>query len=442
MSAPRQELQHGSTPAQKKAIWAGGVGNFVEWFDYGVYGFLAVIISTVFFPAGDPTAALLSTFGIFALPVITRPLGSIIFARFGDTVGRKVTLAVVLLLMSVSTAAIGAIPPYASIGVWAPILLILARIVQGFSAGGEYAGGAVLIAENSPRERRGYFVGFMPATTGLGLLAGSMFAFVLSTVLDSDQMHSWGWRIPFLIALPIGAIGLYIRFKLEETSAFKELLEEDEVARSPLAETIGTYGTAVLKVTGIAMAQTVAYYVILVYAPTFLTEQTGHSSGDALLSTSIAIAGYVITIPIAGAISDKVGRKPLMVIGGFLVLALVFPAFITMSVAPLWIIILVQFLTGGVALGLYTGPLVCAWVELFPTRVRYSGVAIGFSLAVIVSVSSPFVLTWLISLTGSNLMPPLYVALSCVVSLLTLLVLKESAASKTSHDYFEESPSK
>ncbi|MBM6588466.1 MFS transporter [Brevibacterium sp. RIT 803] len=435
------QTQHPDSRGQRKAIWAGGVGNFVEWFDYGVYGFLAVTISTVFFPSGDPTAALLSTFGIFALPVITRPLGSVIFARFGDTAGRKVTLAVVLLLMSLSTAAIGAIPPYASIGVWAPILLILARIVQGFSAGGEYAGGAVLIAENSPRERRGFLVGFMPATTGLGLLAGSMFAVVLSAMLDSEQMHSWGWRIPFLIALPIGAIGLYIRFKLEETSAFKELLEQDEVARSPLSETIGTYGKSVLQVTGIAMAQTVAYYVILVYAPTFLTTHAGHSSGEALLSTSIAIAGYVITIPIAGALSDKIGRKPLMVVGGVLLLVLVFPAFATMSVAPLWVIVLVQFLTGGVALGLYTGPLVCAWVELFPARVRYSGVAIGFSLAVIVSVSSPFILTWLISLTDSNLIPPIYVALSCVVSLLALLGLKESAPAKASHDYFTEGPS-
>ncbi|MCF3140844.1 MFS transporter [Paenarthrobacter sp. AR 02] len=421
---------------QRKSLIAGAVGNFVEWFDYGIYGFLAVTISTVFFPSDDPTAALLATFGIFALPVITRPLGGVFFARFGDTIGRKQTLSLVLILMSLSTAGIGFIPSYEAIGVAAPILLIVARIIQGFSAGGEYAGGAALIAESSPPAKRGFLVSFMPASTGLGLLAGSLMAFLLSSTLSPEAMHDWGWRVAFILALPLGAIGLYIRLKLEETDAFRELVSTGDVATSPLKETISQHGHRVLQVAGIALAQTVCYYVLLVYTPTFMRTDLGLQQWQSLLSTSLAIAFYVATIVVSGRISDRTGRKPLMIIGGVLMLLAVFPTFFLMPVAPFFLVATLQSLTGGIALGIYTGPLVCSWVELFPTRVRYSGVAAGFSLAVIVSVSSPFVLTWLISTTGSKLMPAIYVAASCVVSLLTLIKTPETAPAKDNENIF------
>jgi MHS family proline/betaine transporter-like MFS transporter len=418
-----------------KATTAGAIGNFIEWFDYSIYGFMAVTISTVFFPGDDPTAALLATFGVFALPVITRPLGGIVFARFGDRIGRKRTLALVLILMSLSTGAIGLIPSYAEIGVAAPVLLVLARIVQGFSAGGEYAGGAALIAESVPAARRGLMVSLMPSSTGVGLLAGSLFAFVLAGALTTEQLQSWGWRVGFLVAIPLGLIGLYIRLRLEETAAFQELADADEVASSPISEVLRTQLRNVLKVAGIALAQTVCYYVVLVYTPTFLRTELGYSPSSSLVTTSLAIAVYVLTIPVAGHLSDRIGRKPLLFAGSIAMLLLIFPTFLLMDGGSPALIGVVQIAAGGLALGCYTGPLVCTWVELFPTRVRYTGVSLGFNLSVIASVSSPFLLTWLISATGSDLMPAWYVAIAAAVSLLTLFVLPETAPAKGGHDH-------
>ncbi|GAB3561531.1 MFS transporter [Amycolatopsis endophytica] len=422
-----------STTARRTSV-AGGIGNFIEWFDYGIYGFLAVTISTVFFPASDPTAALLATFGVFALPVITRPLGGVVFARFGDRIGRKRTLAIVLIMMSLSTAALGAIPGYATIGVAAPVLLIVARIVQGFSAGGEYAGGAALIAESVPARRRGLMVSLMPSSTGFGLLAGSLFSFVLTRTLTAQELASWGWRVGFLVALPLGVVGLYIRLKLEETEAFRELENREQVARSPVRETLRTQPANVLKVAAITLGQTVCYYVMLVYTPTFLETEHGYSSAASLLTTSIAIAAYAITIPVAGAVSDRIGRKPLLFGASIAVLVLVIPAFLIIPGSAVGIVALLQFAVGGLALGCYSGPLVSTWVELFPTRVRYTGVSLGFNLSVIASVSSPFVLTWLISVTGNDLMPAWYVVVAMAVSLATLFFLPETAPGKTGRD--------
>ncbi|SOD60118.1 MFS transporter, MHS family, proline/betaine transporter [Streptomyces zhaozhouensis] len=414
---------------------AGAIGNFIEWFDYSIYGFMAVTIAGVFFPSDDPTAGLLATFGVFALPVITRPLGGVVFARFGDRIGRKRTLALVLILMSLSTGAIGLIPSYAAIGVAAPVLLVIARIVQGFSAGGEYAGGAALIAESVPARRRGMMVSLMPASTGFGLLAGSLFAFALTSSLTDAQMESWGWRVGFLIAIPMGMVGLYIRLRLEETAAFQEIAESDDVAGSPVRETLQAQWANVLKVAGIALGQTVCYYVVLVYTPTFLRTELDYSESDALLTTSLAIAAYVLTIPVAGRLSDRLGRKPPLFVGSVAMLVFVFPTFLLFDGGNLAVIGVLQALVGGLALGCYTGPLVCVWVELFPTRVRYTGVSLGFNLSVIASVSSPFVLTWLISRTGSDLMPAWYVAAAVAVSFLTLFVLPETAPAKGGHDH-------
>ncbi|MBB4689527.1 MFS transporter [Amycolatopsis jiangsuensis] len=428
------------SPRSRKATLAGGIGNFIEWFDYGIYGFLAVTISTVFFPSDDPAAALLATFGVFALPVITRPLGGIVFARFGDRIGRKRVLALVLILMSLSTAALGAIPGYATIGVTAPILLILARVVQGFSAGGEYAGGAALIAESVPAPRRGLLVSLMPSSTGFGLLAGSLFSFVLTQLLTPAQLASWGWRIGFLVALPLGIVGLYIRLRLEETDAFRALETTDTVASSPVRETLRTQPGNVLRVAAIALAQTVCYYVVLVYTPTYLRTELGFSAGDSLLTTSLAIAAYVITIPVAGAISDRIGRKPLLYTGCVAMLVLIVPAFLVMPGSAVGVAAVVQVAVGGIALGCYTGPIVCTWVELFPTRVRYTGVSLGFNLSVIASVSSPFLLTWLISFSGNKLMPAWYVVVAAVISLAVLFTVPETAPGKARTDLLAAEP--
>lgn len=419
----------------RRTVVAGAVGNFVEWFDYGVYGYLVATIAVVFFPSTDPTAGLLATFGVFALPVITRPLGGAVFARFGDRIGRKRTLAFVLIMMSLSTAAIGAIPSYDVIGVAAPILLIVARILQGFSAGGEYAGGAALIAEYAPTRRRGFFVSLMPSSTGAGLLAGSLAAFVFTQSLEPAAMTSWGWRVLFLIAAPLGLVGLFIRMRLEDTPSFRSLAEKGDVSSAPLTETIRRHGGGVLRVAGIALAQTVAYYVVLVYTPTYLHAELHYSTQQALLSTSVAIAVYVITIPISGAMSDRIGRRPILLVAAVAMLVLIVPGFALLPEHNLVPVVLVQALLGGVCLGCYTGPLVCTWVELFPTRVRYTGVSLGFNLSVIASVSSPFIVTWLLGQTTSLLAPAWYVLAAVVISLISLFAMRETAPARRTHGH-------
>ncbi|MEU0842616.1 MFS transporter [Streptomyces sp. NPDC005962] len=424
----------------RRPITAGAIGNFIEWFDYSIYGFMAVTISSVFFEQSNPTGALLATFGVFALPVITRPLGGIVFARYGDRIGRRKTLAIVLILMSLSSASIGLIPSYDTIGVAAPILLVVARIVQGFSAGGEYAGGAALIAEAAPSSRRGFFVSFMPSSTGLGLLAGSLFSFLITQSLTAQQLQSWGWRVGFLLALPLGAIGLYIRLRLEDSAAFQQLVETDTVASSPLREVLRTHHRDVLRVAGIALGQTVCYYVVLVYTPTFMRTELNYTAGASLITASVAIAVYALTIPLAGRISDTVGRKPLMFIGGFAMLVLVLPMYAIIPSSGPGVAMVLQVAVGGLALGCYTGPLVCAWVELFPTRVRYSGVSLGFSLAVVASVASPFVLTWLTEVIHSDLAPAWYVIVAVAISLATLFNLRETAPEKSGVDLVTPDP--
>jgi len=414
-------------PTLRRVVAAAGIGTFVEYFDYSIYGLLAAYIGFVFFPSEDPAVSLLATFAVFAIPVIVRPLGGFFFSHFGDRAGRQRILAIVIILMSGATLAIGLLPGYATIGILAPILLVTARAVQGFSAGGEYAGGASFMAEYSPNARRGFITSWMASSTGAGVLVGSLFAFLLTSNLSEEAMNSWGWRVPFLLAAPLGLIGLYIRLKLEDTPMFQALEDRGEVAQAPLAEALRVYYKQILLAAGILLGQIVAYYAILIYTPTYLSVQLGFERSESLLSTSITVATYVALIPVFAIISDRLGRKPLMIAGCAGVAALMYPGFLLMSGAGLLTVVLVQAMLGGVLLALYTGPLVAALVELFPTRVRYSGYATGFNAAAVVATLVPFLSVYLIAVTGSNYMPAYLVIVACLVSLVAIFLTKEMA---------------
>src|SRR5215211_981031 len=222
----------------RRAIVGASIGNTVEWFDFATYSFLAVTLAAVFFPSGNPTAALLSTFAIFAAAFFVRPLGGLFFGPLGDKIGRQRVLATVIILMSLATFAIGLLPGYATIGIWAPLMLVVCRLLQGFSAGGEFGGGATFLAEYSPDERRGYMVSWLEFSTLIGFILGSGSVLLMNSAFGEDAMIAWGWRIPFLIAGPLGIVGLYIRLKLEDTPEFRALENTGEVAESPLRETI------------------------------------------------------------------------------------------------------------------------------------------------------------------------------------------------------------
>jgi MFS transporter, MHS family, proline/betaine transporter len=411
----------------RRAVVGASIGNMVEWFDFAVYGYLATYIAANFFPEGNPTANLLSTFAIFAAAFFVRPLGGLFFGPLGDKIGRQRVLATVIILMSLATFAIGLLPGYAAIGIWAPILLVVARLLQGFSAGGEFGGGATFLAEYSSDDHRGLTVSWLEFSTLIGFILGSGVVLVLNSSLGEETMTAWGWRIPFLIAGPLGVVGLYIRLRLEDTPEFRALESTGEVAQSPLREAIVENWRQILQVGGLVIIQNIGFYIVLVYMQTYITEQLQYSSTSASLSTVLTLLVAMILIPPLGALSDRVGRKPLLMASciGFAVLT--YPLFLLLNAGSLVAAILAHIALG-ILQALFISTSVAALTELFPTRVRYGGFSIGYNISVaIFGGSAPFLATWLISATGNPLSPAFYVIFGAVATLLTIFTIPETA---------------
>jgi MHS family proline/betaine transporter-like MFS transporter len=386
--------------ALRKAVVGAAVGNFVEWFDFAIYGYLAPTLAIVFFPSEDPTVGLLSTFAVFAAAFFVRPLGGFIFGPLGDRVGRRGVLAAVIILMSLSTFSIGFLPGYATIGIWAPVLLIATRLLQGFSTGGEVGGASAFVAEYSPDDRRGFLTSWLEFSTLIGFIAGSGLVLLLNSGLGEDAMASWGWRVPFLLAGPLGAIGLYIRLRLEDTPEFRALERTGEVAQSPLRETIVGNWREILQVGGLVIVQNVGFYIVLVYMQTYITEQLGFSSTSASLSTVLTLLVGIILIPPLGALSDRVGRKPLLMASCVGYALLTYPLFLLLNTGNLLFVILAHIALGAL-LALFISTTFAALTELFPTRVRYGGLSIGYNVSVaIFGGSAPYLAIYLLGLCG------------------------------------------
>ena len=411
----------------RRAIVGASVGNTVEWFDFAVYGYLAVTLGAVFFPSEDPTISLLSSFAVFGVAFVMRPLGGLFFGPLGDRIGRQRTLATVIILMSISTFAIALLPGYATIGIWAPILLVLARLLQGFSAGGEFGGASAFIAEYSPDNRRGFLVSWLEFSTLIGFILGSTSVLVLSSVLSEDALTSWGWRIPFLIAGPLGLIGLYIRLRLDDTPEFRALESAGEVSQSPFKETITQNWKPILQVAGLVIIQNAGFYIVLTYMQTYITEQLGFSTTSASLSTVLTLLVGMVLIPPLGALSDRVGRKPVLMAScvGFVVLT--YPLFLLLNAGNLAGAIAAHVALGAL-LAVYLSTTIAALTELFPTRVRYGGFSIGYNVSVaIFGGAAPFLATYLISVTGNPLSPAFYLIAAAIATAVTLLTIKETA---------------
>ena len=294
----------------RRAIVGAAVGNTVEWFDFATYSFLATTLAVVFFPPGNPTAALLSTFAVFAAAFFVRPLGGLFFGPLGDRIGRQRVLATVIILMSISTFVIGLLPSYATIGILAPTLLVLARCLQGFSAGGEFGGASTFLAEYSPDDRRGFLVSWLEFSTLIGFVLGSTMVLVLTSVLPEDAMISWGWRVPFLLAGPLGVVGLYIRLRLEDTPEFRALEESGEVSGSPLLETIRENWKQILQVGRPRHYPERRLLRRTELHDNLLSGPLGFSATTGALSTTLTLLVGMALIPPLGALSDRVGRKP------------------------------------------------------------------------------------------------------------------------------------
>jgi MHS family proline/betaine transporter-like MFS transporter len=421
----------------RRAIVGASIGNTVEWFDFATYNFLAVTLAVVFFPPGNPTAALLSTFAIFAAAFFVRPLGGLFFGPLGDRLGRQRVLATVIILMSLSTFVIGLLPPYATIGVWAPLLLVVARCVQGFSAGGEFGGASTFLAEYSPDERRGFLVSWLEFSTLIGFVLGSTLVLFLTTVLPEDALISWGWRIPFLLAGPLGIVGLYIRLRLEDTPEFRALEETGEVSQSPFRETLVENWKQILQVGGLVIIQNIGFYVVLSYMTTYFQDPLGFSPTAASLSTTITLLVGMALIPPLGALSDRVGRKPLLLASCIGYVVLTYPLFLLLNMGNLVAAVAAQVALGAL-LAVFISTSIAALTELFPTRVRYGGFSIGYNFSVaIFGGSSPYLAQYLVSTTGNPLSPAFIVIGGAIATLLVVLTVRETAGTdllKTQED--------
>jgi MFS transporter, MHS family, proline/betaine transporter len=408
---------------QRRAIAAAVVGNVLEWYDFAVYGYLAMVIASQIFPAADEATALLSAFAAFGLGFLARPLGGIVIGRLGDRRGRKAALMLTMILMAVGTVMIGLVPNFATIGLAAPALVVLARLIQGFSAGGEWGGSTAFLVEWAPEGKRGLVGSLQQASVAGGLLLGSGMAALISTVLSEAALAEWGWRIPFLLGGVIAFVGLYLRRNVEETPAFRQAAAET----APAPETVPGWQLGA-RAFGFTVLWTVSYYIFLSYMPTFAQLHLGLERADALWSNTLGLLALVLLVPLFGALSDRIGRKPLLLAccAGFLILP--YPLFsLMLDGVPYGAVIAIQI--GFAALiAAFSGPGPAAIAEIFATRGRTTWMSVGYSLAVaLFGGFAPFLATWLIATTGTPIAPVFYVMAAAAVSLLVIARLKETA---------------
>ncbi|MFF6830318.1 glycine betaine/L-proline transporter ProP [Streptomyces sp. NPDC012438] len=424
--------------AVRRAVKAAALGNAMEWFDFGIYAYLAVTLGHVFFPSGNDTVQLMSSFATFAVAFLVRPLGGMFFGPMGDRLGRKKVLALTMILMAVGTFAIGLIPSYASIGFWAPVLLIAFRMLQGFSTGGEYGGASTFIAEYAPDQRRGYFGSFLEFGTLAGYVGAAGLVTALTAWLGSDTMEAWGWRVPFLVAGPLGLVGLYLRMRLDETPAFQRL-ESDAAHPSEAADAVETTTKGdlakifrqqwpmLLLCVALVGAYNITDYMVLSYMPTYLSDELGYSETHGLLILLLVMVLLMLVITRVGKLNDRFGRKPVLMAGmlGFLFLSL--PAFLLIGQGGIPAIT-AGMLMLGLSLVCMLGTMSAALPALFPTDVRYGSLSVGYNLSTsLFGGTTPLVITALIGATGSNLMPAYYAMGAALVGVIAVACMKETA---------------
>ncbi|WP_330284883.1 MFS transporter [Streptomyces sp. NBC_00588] len=429
----KEDVQVVEPPLLRRAVGASALGNCMEWFDFGVYSYLAATIGKVFFPGASPAAQVISSFATFAAAFVVRPLGGLVFGPLGDRLGRQKVLATTMILMAIGTFAIGLIPSYATIGIAAPILLLLARMLQGFSTGGEYGGATTFVAEYSPDRRRGFLSSWLDFGTFVGYALGSALVTLLNLALSDDQMLAWGWRIPFLIAGPLGAIGLYMRLKLEESPAFQQQLDEHEKslaqtsAGSEFRTIVKDHWPALLICMGLVLLYNVTNYMVTGYLPTYQTETLNRSSASADVLVLIGMVWIVLLITFIGRLSDHVGRRPVYAVSAAAMIVLAVPSFQLIKMHGTWPPIF-GVLILSTLLACFAAPSAATLPALFPTAVRYAAMGIGFNFAVAAfGGTTPLVTAALVSVTGDDLMPAYYLILAGVIGLITVKFLPESA---------------
>jgi len=402
-----------------RAVVAASIGNALEWFDLVVYGFFAATISKLFFPTGDDTVSLLLTLGTFGVSFFMRPLGAVLIGAYADRAGRKAALTLSIVLMFTGTLLIAIVPTYASIGLFAPAVLVVARMIQGLSAGGEFGSATAFLAEHAP-DRRGFFSSWQVASQGLTTLLAATFGAVLSSTLSPEQMAAWGWRVPFVFGLLIGPVAYYIRRNVGESPEFEKI----QATATPIRDTFADQKERLLLAIGIVILGTVATYLVL-FLPTYGVKQLGVPASVVFSATMMVGVIQMCLSPVIGHLSDRIGRVRIMLVAAVLLLLLIYPMFALLVANPSFGTLLLVTTIFGLLMATYFAPVPALLSELFPTRTRTTGLSLSYNTAVtIFGGFAPFILTWLISVTNDKLSPSYYLIFAAIVSIVALVLTR------------------
>lgn len=411
----------------RRAAIAAMVGTAIEYYEFGVYGYLAVVISPLFFPSAEPATALLSTLAVFGSAFLIRPLGGIILGRLGDLFGRRIVLLVTVIGMGTATAATGLLPTHETAGLWAPVLLLVVRLFQGFFAGGEVTGAATYVAESAPNGRRGFWGGFTPMGVAFGGAAAATVAGVCSGTLTGAQMSEFGWRIPFLMSIPLVILSIVIRRKISEAHAFEELQEQNALPKAPLKTVVTKYWRNVLRVILISFGQNVGYWVGFIFMNIYMTQYLKMDRTTVYWTMAAIGIAVAVMMPLWGGLSDRIGRRKVLTIGFFGYMILVVPMMLLMglgniplAIAAMVVLALPMPIVQSVGYPTYT--------EQFPTHVRYTGISLSFNIGTILGGGlTPLLATSLIASTGNLLAPGFILIGACLVALVTLVRMRETS---------------
>lgn len=423
----------------RTAISGTVVGNFMEWFDFGIYGYLAVTMTTVFTQGLPPEAGILVTLFGFAVSFLVRPLGGAILGPLGDKIGRKKVLFLTMSMMAAATALIGVLPTAAQIGLWAIAPLYLLKMIQGFSTGGEYAGASTYVAEFSPDRRRGFWASWLDVGSYVGFAAGAATVAVTTLIVESlsgpNAMIEFGWRIPFLIALPLGAVAIWFRVRIPETPAYEvsenagetDAVSDDPMARQGVIGIFRHFWRQILIAMAIVAATNTAGYALTSYLPTYLEKDVGVSNLTAAVSTIPVLLVMSACLPLVGRLSDKLGRKPVYMTAVIATLVLMVPAFAVMQIGEVWSIMIALVMVAG-PVALWAGPSAASLPAFFPTASRFGAMAIAYNLSVsLFGGTTPLFSEFLIQLTGNTFMPAFYIMFFAAMAGVAVFTMKESA---------------
>ncbi|WP_026874008.1 MFS transporter [Inquilinus limosus] len=409
---------------RRHAIAAATIGNGLEWFDFTVYGFFTPIIARLFFPAGDDLTSILLTVGTYGVGFFMRPVGAVVLGIYADRVGRKAALTLTILLMAIGTALLGFAPTYAQAGIVGPLVIVLARLIQGFSAGGEIGGATAFLIEYAPPQKRGFYASWQQTSQALAVVLGGVCGTIVTQALDPAAIDSWGWRVPFLFGLLIGPVGFYIRARIDETPVFTD--SHTRKSESPLRDALAEHPRGIASGFGVTILWTVCTYVLLFYMPTYAVKQLGIPLADAFIATTIGGVVLMAGCPFAGAFSDRIGRKRLLLTAAVAIGVLVWPLFAWVNASPTLAVLATVQAVLGLLLAAFTGPAPALLAEQFPAGLRSTGLSLAYNFAVtIFGGFAALIVTLLIEETGSKLAPSFYVIAAALVSALTLATMRD-----------------